>query len=71
MKINGKGLIIEQAGETTNYFGFKDNKELENMLTRFYKEQKLKGITIINFDTKEVNWIDDDTDYGKIMKELI
>ena len=71
MKIDGKGLIIMNVHGTMNYFSFKDNEELHNMLWRFYKQQGIRDITVIDCESKNVYFVDDDYSYDIIMSEII
>lgn len=63
MGINGRGLIILNAGSTQNFFSYQDNKELKEMIERFYKKQGIKDIIIVDCQEKIVRFVDDDEDY--------
>lgn len=63
MEINGRGLIILNAGSTQNFFSYQNNKELKEMIERFYKKQGIKGIIIVDCQEKNVRFVDDDEDY--------
>lgn len=69
MKIEGKGIIIVNVnGTTINYFPYEDNKELKDIVKRFYKIQNLKDITIIDCQQQMIYFVDGDKEYKTIME---
>ena len=68
MEMKGKGLIILNAGSTQNFFAYKDNKELKELITRFYKKQGIRGIIIVDYQEQGIRFVDDDGDFLTIDK---
>ena len=63
MEMKGKGLIILNAGSTQNFFTYQDNKELKELITRFYKKQGIRGIIIVDYQEQSIRFVDDDGDF--------
>ena len=68
MEMKGKGLIILNAGSTQNFFTYQDNKELKELITRFYKKQGIRGIIIVDYQEQIIRFVDDDGDFLTIDK---
>lgn len=68
MEMKGKGLIILNAGSTQNFFTYQDNKELKELITRFYKKQGIRGIIIVDYQEQSIRFVDDDGDFLTIDK---
>ena len=68
MEMKGKGLIILNAGSTQNFFTYQDNKELKELITRFYKKQGIRGIIIVDYQEQGIRFVDDDGDFLTIDK---
>lgn len=68
MEMKGKGLIILNAGSTQNFFSYQDNKELKELIKKFYKKQGIRGIIIVDYQEQNIRFVDDDGDYLTIDK---
>ena len=55
MEMKGKGLIIlDVNGTTQNYFPYKDNEEMKELVEKFYKIQEVKDIIIVDYQEQKV-----------------
>lgn len=62
-------ILVGLVNGTSNCFTYQDTRELKDLVARFYKKQGLRGITIVDYDTQMVYFVDDDADY-KIIDKL-
>lgn len=69
MKLDGKGIIIVNVNGTMNYIQYGNNKELKEIIERFYKKQGLRDITIVDCEDKKLYFIDTEEDYEELIKE--
>ena len=68
MKLDGKGIIIVNVNGTMNYIQYGNNKELKEIIERFYKKQSLRDITIVDCEDKKLYFIDTNEDYEEIFQ---
>ena len=71
MKLDGKGIIIVNVNGTMNYIQYGNNKELKEIIERFYKKQSLRDITIVDCEDKKLYFIDTNEDYEELIKEVM
>lgn len=65
-----KGVYMVMVGDTQNTLPYKDNEELIKHLDVMINKQKLSDIDIIDFEDKNVYYINDNEELEELKKEL-